>query len=811
MAFTTIQGLASNAAFARPNSTATVTDTWTLTSNPVAGNFVVVAIYSNRGNPSTSNIQSVTVGINGVGATPMYLLDDGASSTGGPFLLVYGVYIATTLTDKIIVVKWKNSGLGGTTTLSLAAMEFSGASSVSTATNATKHRFGGGLIDSGSPGVVASWAAYLGGGLNYNGNGSELTISAGYWGPTNPIPIVGSLITIFNSSVTALNGVPMLVKSVSGSTIVVNSTYNGSANEGSTYVVIFGSVVEQSNGFINGGSQYPTAAYGILQWPGTSLIMTSYSGQKQPWIGAFVQNVTANGTRTRMTLSGCTIPTSGTFTIPVASTASASASGSLILHTQNGNVVATYTSVTVNTSFNGCTVNTPPSVSTTVAGYSYLTYPTSTTMPLIGVFPDASVYNPSILGGLTNGDSTPTSTSIFPYYTIALATGGSVTGSIVLMGGYATSGTYSNINAIGQVNSQATSNSPFGGIWTFVPSGRALTPENASAVQNFVSNAIKAVKRNRFSLLIQTSIVNAIKAVKRNRFSLLIQTSIVNAIKAVKRNRFSLLIQTSSAIAIKTITKSRLAKAIQTSAVLTIRKTLRNRYSKVTQIEVPNVSRKTFIRRFSTAIFTQTNRLTKRMGLLALIAQIGASRATRTVSRKRSAQSIQNPNVLINRTRNRIRLAKALLVESLSINRRVNRGRKAIVTQPVQAVVTRKINRGRRGIVTVNYSITTSRRRTSFRRVIATMVAVGKNIAIRPFHISTIERATETHTLVSVSETATNNVDTTGEFTNENDLPPSDYNEPSITTPNDFNEPSITTPVDFTEPDWPTGEDVVPT
>jgi hypothetical protein len=69
------------------------------------------------------------------------------------------------------------------------------------------------------------------------------------------------------------------------------------------------------------------------------------------------------------------------------------------------------------------------------------------------------------------------------------------------------------------------------------------------------------------------------------------------------------------------------------------------------------------------------------------------------------------------------------------------------------------------------------------------MVAIGKNIAIRPFHISTIEQATETHTLVSVSETATNNVD----------------------TPNDFNEPSITTPVDFTEPDWPTGEDVVPT
>ena len=773
MAFTVIQGIAANAASSHANSSsATYTDNFTLTSTPAVGNFVTVAIYSNRGNPSTSNINSVTLGATGGGSVTMYLLDDGASSSGGPFLLVYGAYISTAPNGGFLVVKWKNQ-TGGTATLSLAAMEFSGASSVSNPLNTTKHRFGGGIVDSGSPGVVASWAGYLGGGLNYNGNGSELTISAGSWAFGNPIPIVGSLITIFNSSITALNGVPMLVKSVSGSTIVVNSTYNGSANEGSNIIQIYGPVVEQSATLSSqGGSQYPTIAYGILQWPGTSLIMTSYSGQKQPWIGAFVQSVTANGTRIRMTSAGCTIPpTSGTFTIPVASTTSAAASGSLILHTQNGNIVATYTSVSASTSFNGCTVNTYPSVSTPVSGYSYLTYPTSTTMPLIGVFPDASVYNPSILGGLTNGDSTPTSTSISPYYTIALATGGSVTGSIVLMGGYATSGTYSKINAIGQVNSQATSNSPFGGIWTFVPSTRALTPENASAVQNFVSNAIKAVKRNRFSLLIQTSIVNAIK----------------------------------------TITKFRLAKVIQTSVVLKIRKTLRNRYSKVTQIEVPNVSRKTFIRRFSTAIFTQTNRLTKRMGLLALIAQIGASRATQTVSRKRSAQSIQNPNVLINRTRNRIRLAKALLVESLSINRRVNRGRKAIVTQPVQAVVTRKINRGRRGIVTVNYSITTSRRRTSFRRVIATMVAVGKNIAIRPFHISTIERATETHTLVSVSETATNNVDTTGEFTNENDLPPSDYNEPSITTPNDFNEPSITTPVDFTEPDWPTGEDVVPT
>ena len=497
MAFTTIQGLASNGA-ARANSSVTINaDVWTLASAPVAGNFFTVAFYSNRGNPLVSNIVSVYVGAtNGVGATTMYLLDDGASSSGGPFLLVYGVYLATTANGTSVVVRWKNQ-TGGTATLSLAAMEFSGASSVSTPTNAVLHRYGGGLIDSGSPGLIG----YSLGTLSYSGNGSVLTIS-GTWNG-GPIPIVGSYITILNSSVSALNNVPMLVLSVSGSTVTVLSSYNGTASE-SGNPLYYGSVVEQSN-FISGygGSQFPTAAFGILSWPGASRIMTSYSGQKQPWIGAFVQNVTLSGTRIRMTSAGCTIPTSGSFTIPVASTTGAAISGKLILHTQNGNVVVTFTSVTANTSFNGCTVNTYPSVSTTVAGYSYLTYPTSTTMPLLGVFPDASVYNPSILGGLTNGDSTPTSTSNFPYFTIALATGGTATGSIVLMGGYATSGTYSNINAIGEVNSQATSNSPFGGIWTFVPSTRALTPENASAVRNFASSALRAVNRSKVASGVQ--------------------------------------------------------------------------------------------------------------------------------------------------------------------------------------------------------------------------------------------------------------------------------------------------------------------
>ena len=675
MAFTTIQGIASNGT-AHANSSVTIyTDNFALTSTPAVGNFVTVAIYSNRGNPSASNISSVTLGATGGGSVTMYLLDDGASSTGGPFLLVYGAYISTAPNGGFLVVKWKNQ-TGGTATLSLAAMEFSGGASVSTPANAVLHRYGGGLIDSGSPGFIGTSL----GGLSYSGNGSVLTIS-GTWS-LGPIPIVGSYITITGSSVSALNNVPMLVLSVSGSTITVLSSYNGTASE-SSYPIYFGSLVEQSN-FISGfgGSQFPTIAFGILSWPGTSRIMTSYSAQKQPWIGAFVQNVTASGTRIRMTSAGCTIPTSGSFTIPVASTTGAAATGKLILHTQNGNVVVTYTSVTASTSFNGCTVNTYPSVSTTVAGYSYLTYPTSTTMPLFGVFPDASVYNPSILGGLTNGDSTPTSTSISSYYTIALGTGGSVTGSVVLMGGYATSGTYSNINAIGQVNSQATSNSPFGGIWTFVPSTRALTPANASAVRNFASSALRAVNRTKVASAVR---VHGSKA-----------------LRAVNRSKFASAVWSHAASAVKTLALSKVAQAVQVAS---------SKFART--IAWTKVGR---------AVFTQSGRISRGIGLLAQIAQIGASRATRTVFNRRSASGVQLVSAQITRTR----------------------------------------NYGRFGSAVNSYAVSTSKSRTWVRRAQAGLVGLASALGITTFrsHPGMVVGSWETANVVGSLKTANVTFDT---------------------------------------------------
>ena len=581
----------------------------------------------------------------------MYLLDDGASSSGGPFLIVYGVYLSATANGTSVVVKWKNSGLGGTTTLSLAAMEFSGGASVSTAANAVKHRYGGGLIDSGSPGVVASYASAFGGTLTYSGNGSELTISATTWGAVgNPIPIVGSFITITASSISALNNVPMLVKSVSGGTIVVNSTYSGSATEGSANVPIYGSIVEQSNYYSTfGASQYPTAAFGLLQWPGTSRIMTSYSTQKQPWVGAFLQNATTSGTRTTIGSAGCTIPTSGTFTIPCPSTTGASGTGSLILHTQNGNIVVTYTSVTSNTSFNGCTVSTYPSSPVSVAGYSYLMYPTSTTQTLLGVFPNASVYNPSVLGGLTNGDSTPTSTSVAPYFTVALASGGTSTGSLVIMGGYATSGTYANINGIGLVNGTGGSNSPLGGIWTFVPSTRGLTPENASAVETLASKALKVVARTKVAQAVRVQGSKALRTVARTRVSRAVQVLASKAVKTVARSRFASAVQVRASSALKTVSHSRVAQAVQIGASRAVRIVSHSRAAK--------------------AVFAQAGRISRQIGLLAQIVQIGASRVTRAVFSRRSASAVQLVSAQVTRTRQYGRFGSAVNSYAISTSK----------------------------------------------------------------------------------------------------------------------------------------------
>ena len=160
---------------------------------------------------------------------------------------------------------------------------------------------------------------------------------------------------------------------------------------------------------------------------------------------------------------------------------------------------------------------------------------------------------------------------------------------------------------------------------------------------------------------------------------------------------------------------------------------------------------------------------------------------SKKVSKSVSAVSIKTFNFTSGKVLSKV--AKNIVVSAQKLTRQVKRNRKAIVVQPVQATVTRNISSRRKSSVTVSYSIASTRKRTAIRRAIATVSAIGKNIATRPFYIFTREQANAQYTLASVSETVTSNVDLVGEFTNANDVVPNDY----------------------AEPDNPTGEDVVPT
>jgi len=729
---------------------------------------------------------------------PLYLLDDGNTGAGTNTLPIYASYISSNSSNlnKLIFV-WGN-GSGFTSSILATAMEIKGTAAPSTAANSVKSRYttAGGIIDSTSAGWVGQWTgAYQN--ATWSGNGTTLTLGGNAFSANIVQP--GTYVVASLSSIIP-NNVPMFAYSPT----TFASTFSGTGSDGT--LVLEGQVIEQSASSYGGAQQ--AGALGLNNWAACP-IMTSYPASQQPWIGVFQAANGQGGSFTQVAATGVNIPTSNTFVIPTTSTVTgALASGYAVVYTQSGGIAFNYTS-RGSTGFSGCTLANYPSTSFAVNGYSFINYsPNTLTSGITGLFPSGSPTS-SNFGGLTLGDSTPSGTSVSPITVVSGGFGGSI---YMMMAGYATSGSYTPINLYGTINN-SSGGSPNGGIWTLVPSNRNVPKISTTTAEN-LSKDTKTVQRNRIAQFIQTSVAIAIKVVAWVRFAQAVQVLASSALKTVACSRFASAVQVLTSSALKTVGHSRVAQAVQIGALRAVRIASHSRFAQVVQIGASRAVR--IVRRSRAAKAVSTGRSLGRRGgsqilLLAKIVQIGGSRVTRAVSRKRSAQSIQNTNVFINRVKTIIKLARTLLVESLSINRRVNRGRKAIVTQPVQAVVTRKVNRGRRGIVTVNYSISTSRRRTSFRRAIATMVAVGKNIATRPFYIFTTERATETHTLVSVSETITNNVDITGEFTNENDLPPSDYNEPGITTPNDFNEPSITTPVDFTEPDWPTGEDVVPT
>lgn len=466
------------------SATGAVTYSVALGSTPVSGNFVVVAMGTSSGTTGAATINSVTLGATGTtNGVPLYLMDNQSN----PSVLLYGGYVSSTPAGLYLNINWTNSS-GFRLGLAAAAMELTGVGASATPANATfNHSYNpGGLIDSSTPAVVAQPNSIFTN--TYSGNGSILTISlGGYTGTSVNTAQVGSYITITGSSVTALNNVPMYVVSSSGyttsGTITCVSSYNGTATEANNAVNIYESYVGGSSSVAPFSGPDASTYFGAVAWGGSAALPFNYQSGA-PWIAAWSQTQLSVGTHVRMGSAGCTIPTSGSFTIPVSSTTGASSSGKLILYTQNGNIVVSYTSVTANTSFNGCTVATYPSTTKSVAGYTYLQYPTGTansqslSAPLIG-----SSMTSSAFGGLVTGDSSPSSTSVVPQATATASGGGYFPMQIILQAGYSNTGngnvtTYIPVN----VNYTAGTTTANGVIYSLSPPSPLLTRAAADAI-----------------------------------------------------------------------------------------------------------------------------------------------------------------------------------------------------------------------------------------------------------------------------------------------------------------------------------------
>jgi len=455
-----------------------------LDSTPVLGNFVVVAMGTASGTTGAATINSITLGTTGTtSGVPLYLMDNQSN----PSVILYGGYVSSTPAGLYLNIDWTNNS-GLKLGLATTAMELTGVGTSATSANATfNHSYNpGGLIDSSTPAVVAQPSPpYTN---TYSGNGSLLTISLStYTGAKVNAAQVGSYITIVGSSVTALNNVPMYVISSSGytsnGTITCVSSYNGTATEANNGVNIYESYVGGNSSVVAFSGPDVGTSYGAVAWGGSSALPFSYQSGA-PWVAAWAQTQLSVGTHVRTSSASFNIPTSGTFTINVSSTTGAPTSGKLILYTQNGNIVVSY-SGTTSTSFTGCTVATYPSTATTVAGYTYLQYPTgaagsqSLSAPLIG-----SSMTSSALGGLVTGDSSPSSTSVVPQATAtATAAGAYFPIQIILQAGYSNTGngnvtTYIPVN----VNYTAATTTANGVMYSLSPPNPLLTRAAADAI-----------------------------------------------------------------------------------------------------------------------------------------------------------------------------------------------------------------------------------------------------------------------------------------------------------------------------------------
>ena len=531
---------------------------------------------------------------------------------------------------------------------------------------------------------------------------------------------------------------------------------------------------------IGGNVGSTSVSSNVLTYTSSTGIRTAYDSQKQPFILATWQALSAYTAPS--TISGAatiangvittTTQTSGTLVL--ASAATYGTTGTAYLLTTDGVVPFAWTGKTGN-NLTGCTI-----YGGSASGFYNYSLTTGT---------GASINHPVLIQTALNSTAQPfngwqmginATTGLGVSVATTAVSGGLAAGQLTLSFGQ--SDGLSSTPAYLITGSSTAGSSLF----TLVPSTRKM-----SRGSNVV-DSINAITKKRVAKTIQVILNDAAlirkRVVKTAKAAInniaLIRKNVIKNIKAAYTNAASI-----------TSRKSNLKNVIIAySNPFVIGRTLRKNLRSTSQQTNSLISNRRYAR-FRSAISTYN---------------INAY-FIRAIRRSKKAYTTYNNAATASRVINRTRLSTVRILQLFNINRIKRYNKKASAAISNAAVVTRTRNYGRFGKVTISYSIASTRRRSSIRIAIATVNAIAKNIANRPFYIFTSERANTVVTLASVSETITNNVDVVGEFTNANDLPPSDYNEPGMTTPNDYNEPGMTTPNDYTEPDWPTGEDVVPT
>ena len=491
MAFTVSQvASGSNATTVGNNATQNYTGV-SFASLPTAGQFIVVAMFSNQGGNFTVN----TCTIGSTSNTALFQLTQSRYvdifSNIAYGITLYGGYLDTTPTGTgQIKINWTNT-TGATAKLSVAAMTFTGTGSASVLGASASQREASpeGLIDSTTYG--ANGGLYF---ASYVGDGTVTTVTASS-GNLAPFP-TGCYVQIVGSSV--LNGAYYCVQGNRGTnTFKILSSFSGSATEANTFATVVTPMPEGIASTSQSGNASSFYTNGFVSWPYFNTLQNTYTARQQPWIAAVYSNSTSVGSHQRC-VGVATIDTSGNITTTGQATGTCvfgavpttPTSGKGVIYTTQGNMVFSYTGSNGTNTLTGCSISTPPASSINIPTLSYVYLPNAAGQNLAAVLPTQSNTS-SVVGGLTTGATAGGGGTVPPFSGVALGSGGAVTGSLQLFGGGNAVGSYATPVTIALgVNGGGAPAGCVGVIMSLVPATRTLTRGN-NAVVAYIGKVVK--------------------------------------------------------------------------------------------------------------------------------------------------------------------------------------------------------------------------------------------------------------------------------------------------------------------------------